>query len=424
MSCAEEVAARQRLALAQACAFAGVPGTVARQVAAEQGRVGPPLPAAACARSAAERPALRALRCSPGLGVLLQHGPELRLRIGPGGCDDSVSRSLTVWLALWRLGLLPPRYGTERPLRVAVLGAQAAKEGNSPARTAAVFGVLRQLLHLSGVAALDLLLCGPEVGTPTAPPVAIEDDEEEGCCLLRVEYLQGLYHEVIQVQAAPGAAGGGGGGGASQQQQQRLRHEADLIVCFQPGIWGYDSWQPSIQAALCGGAPLVITSYSWEEADDDCGVLEEWGLPPAAWLWDLQPNPYAAAGGRIVEQPRLTAVASSPSSSADAVMDDETQKRDTAAAAAAAAGGGEREGGGEGGEGGEGGGEERHKVTTANKSEEEEEEEEEDEEELGSRTLHDNHHWQCLRWSGSWVPPPQGPEEPEEEGGNIEEEEE
>ena len=30
---------------------------------------------------------------------------------------------------------------------------------------------------------------------------------------------------------------------------------------------------------------------------------------------------------------------------------------------------------------------------------------EEDEEQLGPRTLHDNHHWQCIRWVGDWVPP-------------------
>jgi hypothetical protein len=41
-----------------------------------------------------------------------------------------------------------------------------------------------------------------------------------------------------------------------------------------------------------GGAPLLLTSYSWEEADDDCGQLEEWGLREGGverggdWAWE------------------------------------------------------------------------------------------------------------------------------------------
>lgn len=357
-----EVAAEQRLALATVCTRAGLPEAIARRVAEAQQRMTSPPLAEVSARAAAERDsprgaALRALRRSPGILALLRHGPELQLSLGPNGCDDSVSRSLTVWLALWRLGWLPQRHecGVARPLRVAVLGAQAAKEGNTPARTAAVFEVLRQLLHLSGVPTLDLLLCGPEVGTATAPLVAVEplepqsrreeqakdraecpplpEDESatDSCrgCALRVEYLQGLYHEA---QSSP--------------------PEADLIVCFQPGIWGYDSWQPTIRAVLRGGAPCVITSYSWAEADDDCGTLEDWGLPPEAWVrhgWELEPNPYAAAGSRLVEQPRLSAT-SAPGGRAPGEDQDKGQ-------------------------------------------------------ELGSRTLHDNHHWQCVRWVGTWVPP-------------------
>lgn len=361
----EVVAAEQRLALAVVCAGAGLPDAVAGRLATEQRSMAVASLAEVGARAAAERnslrgAALRSLRRRPGIGVLLAHGPELGLSVGASGCDDSVSRSLTIWFALWRLGLLPQRHetGAVRPVRVAVLGAQAAKEGNTPAGTAAVFEVLRQLLHLSGVVALDLLLCGPEVGTATAPLVAVELAEAQQrrveragdteaprvasdaskccCCALRVEYLQGLYHEV---QSSPPTA--------------------DLIVCFQPGIWGYASWQPTIRSVLRGGAPCVITSYSWAEADDDCGTLEEWGLPSEAWVrhgWEVEPNPYAAAGSRVVEQPRLTA--------------------------SGTAGGGPLEQDGEMGE-------------------------------LGPRTLHDNHHWQCVRWAGSWVSPMQSASEDE-----------
>ena len=58
-------------------------------------------------------------------------------------------------------------------------------------------------------------------------------------CGLRVEYLQGLYHEL---RSSP--------------------PEADLVACFQPGIWGYASWQPTIRTVLRGGAPCVIMRTS------------------------------------------------------------------------------------------------------------------------------------------------------------------
>lgn len=342
-------AARQRLALAAACERWALPADRVHAVAAASAL---PPSAAVLARAAAEDAAtggalaaVRALRCTPGAAALLEHG----VCVGARECDDSVSRSLTIWLALWRLGLLPRRCGAEGPLRVLVLGAQAGKEGNSPALTATHFQVLRQLLGWSGVTALELLLCGPEVGTPTAPPVAVgsgvdqehqQPDAHLGCSsAVTVEYLQGLYHEV----------------GPSPPV-------ADLVVCFQPGIWGYASWEATVKAVMCGGAPMVITSYSWAEADDDCGALEEWGLPEGeAWVWELEPNPYAAGVSRVVEQPRVTA-----GTGAETVAEAE------AAAAAAAA------------------------------------QQQEEEEELGARTLHDNHHWQCLRWAGVWTPPDGG----------------
>ena len=53
------------------------------------------------------------------------------------------------------------------------------------------------------------------------------------------------------------------------------------------------------------------------------------------------------------------------------------------------------------------------RLTAAGGALEEEEEEGQEEEELGPRTLHDNHHWQCVRWVGNWVPPEQNAAEDE-----------
>ena len=292
---------------------------------------------AASERSAAAMSALRALRRSPGAEALQAHAAALQLA---PACDDSLSRSLTIWLALWRLGLLPRRCSAEAPLRVLILGAQAHKEGASPEQTALVFQALRRLLGHSGVEELHLLLCGPEVGRATAPPAAAPDPagaEDQPACALTVEYVRGLWHEAAA--AAPAA-----------------RATADAVVCFQPGVWGYSSWRPTIELALQTGAPLLITSYSWEEADDDCGALEDWGLPPRAWVWELEANPYAAAMPEAVlrEQPALTADSSPQDSGAQ-----EDPKGETANGAGELA--------------------------------------------LGARLLRDNHHWQCMRHTGPWL---------------------
>lgn len=250
--------------------------------------------------------------------------------------SDSASRCLTIWQAMWRLGILPvrtsqcPSAGNEstgRLLCVYILGAQAEKEGRNPDHSQRIFGKLQTLLGWndppeSGLPLeLRLVLCGPEVGTVLhVEPAASEgihghsdDCTAQGRCKLTFQYIPGYFHEVSpDILAALPAP--------------------DLVVCFQPGFWGYESWELTVRTVLCTlRTPLLITSYSWEEADDDCGQLEEWGIPegPAnshtcdtsasscasshqilyrwgGWAWELEPNPYASQ--RVVRRvlPRFT----------------------------------------------------------------------------------------------------------------------
>jgi hypothetical protein len=202
-------------------------------------------------------------------------------RLTSGAVDDSASRSLTIWLGARRLQLLQP--GTAG-LCVYVFGAQEAKEGSDLASTARVFGLLRRLLAAEGVSSLHLVLCGPEVGCASSRATVVEAESlprlagepDELACELTVQYLHGLYHEAVKRFPLPAA---------------------QLAVCFQPGLWGYDSWEPTVRQALQElDAPLLITSYTWEEADDDAGTLEGWGLPEgsAAWEWEAEPNPAAS----------------------------------------------------------------------------------------------------------------------------------
>ena len=76
--------------------------------------------------------------------------------------------------------------------------------------------------------------------------------------------------------------------------QQREYHEvptegaptlADLVIAFNAGIWGYDSWKPTIASMLgkevknvssgIGKTLFVITAYTVEESEDDADVVAE-----------------------------------------------------------------------------------------------------------------------------------------------------
>ena len=54
---------------------------------------------------------------------------------------------------------------------------------------------------------------------------------------------------------------------------------ADLCIAFHAGVWGYDSWIPTIEAAcLERNTPFVITSYTQNESEGDEEAIEESGI--------------------------------------------------------------------------------------------------------------------------------------------------
>eukprot|EP01047_Picozoa_sp_COSAG01_P017522 COSAG01_NODE_929_length_12669_cov_12.073865_10_plen_396_part_00 len=200
---------------------------------------------------------LRALRRQPGWTTYRAHvaaADGWRNHLGEAGSDNT-SRCMSIWSALWRLGLLPRARecadggggggpaAAARPLCVWVLGAQKGKEGGSAPDSARVFELLRVLLGWEGVRALHLVLGGPEVGFAAAqghiseamdcaPPRTPTVGGGGGACgcTLSVQYAVGLFHEL----------------GAAARARQ-LPAPA-LVACFQPGLWGYASWEPSIRA--------------------------------------------------------------------------------------------------------------------------------------------------------------------------------
>eukprot|EP00957_Ditylum_brightwellii_P127811 9748008-Ditylum_brightwellii.AAC.1 len=52
-----------------------------------------------------------------------------------------------------------------------------------------------------------------------------------------------------------------------------------MAIAFNAGIWGYDSWLPTLvylsQRSVGYTVPFVITSYTVEEGEDDGEVVEE-----------------------------------------------------------------------------------------------------------------------------------------------------
>ena len=72
-----------------------------------------------------------------------------------------------------------------------------------------------------------------------------------------------------------------------------------LCVLFNAGLWGYDSWQPSLRLFLDGllaGTPVCVTSFTLEEAEDDYDCVAELAAKAAGgvhveWLWDCELNP-------------------------------------------------------------------------------------------------------------------------------------
>lgn len=162
-------------------------------------------------------------------------------------------------------------------LSVQVLGADG-REGNTPGATAAVFEPLCGMVHRHGIVHLELLLVGPHVDP------SLDATRHSGLCggteqaELTVIYSTSMYHKL----------------------EDRVRRGSAATFCFNAGVWGYESWIPTIAAACDADCAVVITSYNSHEAADDKDALEdaeeEGLLQPAVaglrWVWEPEKNPF------------------------------------------------------------------------------------------------------------------------------------
>jgi hypothetical protein len=62
-----------------------------------------------------------------------------------------------------------------------------------------------------------------------------------------------------------------------QEIKEKTGNFPDLVVCFNAGIWGYDEWKNSLHFLVNHKRKFsfVVTSYTIEEAEDDCEVIKE-----------------------------------------------------------------------------------------------------------------------------------------------------
>ncbi|CAE7512019.1 MSS51 [Symbiodinium sp. CCMP2456] len=186
----------------------------------------------------------------------------------------SASRALTLTAALGRLGI--PACA-ERRLTIHVLGASFREEGSDLIATSAVFAPLFSVLKDKELDKVQMLLVGPTALGPSDKSVAADDETRLPTgLLLETRHRQGLYHEV----------------------SFEPRWEPDLVCAFQPGFYGYGSWEPSIRRVLELKAPFLATSYSHEEAEEDQHtLLEEFGCDPMCWEppgWPPEANAFAS----------------------------------------------------------------------------------------------------------------------------------
>ena len=101
------------------------------------------------------------------------------------------------------------------------------------------------------------------------------------------------------------------------------------VLLFNAGLWGYDSWSPTLRELFCSsgllvGVPVVVTSYTLEESEDDYDTIysiaanseresdsDSENKPQSTtsleWLWDCEENPNKGGHVTRATQPEARA---------------------------------------------------------------------------------------------------------------------
>lgn len=170
------------------------------------------------------------------------------------------SRQLTMLASMYRH--YKPIHTIPKRFTIHCLGAES-KECSNISSLLSVYSLLFRSLVYLGVIELELAFIGPNL---------LPSDHNDSTCFfwqdkleVRVTVSCDLYHDFVQ-RNEPAHLG-----------------NIDLVILFQAGLWGYDSWHPTL--ALFPSLPItqvVVTSYSSLEGENDFDTLEQLCLQRAA----------------------------------------------------------------------------------------------------------------------------------------------
>ena len=175
------------------------------------------------------------------------------------------------------------RFFTNR-LSVAFLGAEDVETSKltSPAQCSKVFEALLKELDAAGCISLHLCFIGPNL--PAGKALGAAMTFQKGNVNVTLDFDRSLFHE------------------------SKFVHDRsfDLVLACNAGIWGYDSWIPTLDLLFFGklkGTNFVVTSYTLEESEDDYDTMKDYFDKKVVecgknvkleWKWDCEKNPHSA----------------------------------------------------------------------------------------------------------------------------------
>lgn len=216
------------------------------------------------------------------------------------------SRIATILCAIRRIDFQPQSNLTEAVFTLHCLGAdeeEVADLISGDGQYQHWIAVLDELMQ-RGFKHLNLTFVGPNIHTSQHGQSALV---ERGVVPIgiTVSSFSCLYHEFW---------------GSDSDGTECAPHRVlpDLLILFNAGLWGYQSWVPTLellfsntvfsnsQVTVKSFPRIVVTSYTFEESEDDYDTMFEnfqrlqQLLPPEErclnlrWHWDCELNPHAS----------------------------------------------------------------------------------------------------------------------------------
>lgn len=159
-------------------------------------------------------------------------------------------------------------------LTLHILGADVVEVARLRPMCELLFALVRE--RWAGVENLHLHLSGPQLPPQVAgKEVRVLDDDR-----VSVRFHPRVYHLL-------------------SEEERDMGGPPAMAVCLNAGMWGYETWAPTIRQLASSGVPTLVTSYSIEECEDDEDAIVA-ALAPAAprWLWQAEPNPHRSLAPR------------------------------------------------------------------------------------------------------------------------------